>query len=184
MKKLKIICLIIILFFPGGVHAAMPVFDMDTNGNAVSAWLTYTEEGGYIEANYKIGTQWSTPVTLARFNGYTDSPKIHAAANGNDISAIVLWCDQKNDQIVLYASILSSSKDGWSPATQISDDSDDVITPQHYAKINENGKIMILWCAIDKDGNHVANTREMDRKIKNSWSKSNSIDPSHKNAKN
>lgn len=157
LKSILSVCLTTLSFIYGtiGVCASDgPRFDMDINGNAAAAWLNFPTNGVVVQAAYKVGSSWSTPMPISAVNFISiDFPIVKVIANGGDISAVVLWVENTGTVSALFAAMLPNSTAGWTNPTQISTNFENVVAPQFHLRLTPSGDAVAVWASTDINNN-------------------------------
>lgn len=179
MRKLKSIffsfltTLSLICGTSDGFASDGPRFDMNSSGNAITAWLSYVSGGAVIQANFKAGTSWDTPVAISDVNSSSiDYPVVKVVPTGTDIQGAVIWSAYNSNAGVtsLYAAMLPSSSDNWTNSTQISSDDENIVSPQYDLRVNANGNVVAIWSSYDSSNNQYVRSSTSSIDFSNAWS--------------
>lgn len=147
---------------------------MDSNGNAVSVWQTYTFDGTIIQANtLEFSMGWGTPVTISLSESAAE-PKIAVIANGTYTSAVAIWLETNGGVTSLYGAMMPYIETGWTTAAQISTNGEDVQN-EYTISVNENFDVIATWAAYDSMFNEYIRSSTSTINGYNSWASPSSI---------
>lgn len=129
-----------------------PLFERDSNGNAVAVWEDVTSGSTSIRANTFVSGSWGTSQTIMSGGTITDFVIIGVNAVGGDISAVVVWTDDSglsDGNIVLYSSMLTSASSTWTSPNKIPSNTNETVNSDFSLRVHSDGTVVLIYTSMD-----------------------------------
>lgn len=125
--------------------SSLPVFGIDSSGNAVSVWNSGEGSSTLVMAStLPFGQNWSTPITISTETTWAFNPVLAVNESGD---AVAIWTsvDTTTSTSSLYGAMLPSGG-SWSSPVQITR-TDETPTSYYKLSMNTTGDIVATWAS-------------------------------------